>query len=442
MSKAGNVGRYRPVTALPIQDRVLLRALTNDLAPDLPEPDHSVDSFNTFQRGPLNDGHQYVVAADVASHYFFVDHEQLELRIVDATARADVAEAIRALLTSLFERSFGLPQNFSPSDALAGLSISWVERRLIRAGIPTYRHSDDFRLGASTWGDALVALELLQAEVSAIGLDLNGEKSWILGRELYESNLDLAARLIAEAIAEGGPSFIRVDPYTGDPMEIEEGEDFDEDKNQRMAEAIFERAAAHRLSEERLNGFELRANRDLINSTLFQFRRSRSPVAVERGASVVAIDPAFAHSYALYLSALADDDESDESSLRVLEVIERFEGHAPPWVQAWLIQPLLKQTTSLNAATVDWLQRLLSSSAPEMIRARAALGLAVHGSIDVAELLALFDGFGPAAKPDIVAAIARRSEGADARMTSITESGYLYKWVFEFARENDHDDWL
>src|SRR5204863_9646117 len=119
-------------------------------------------------------------------------HQLLESRIVESSARADTAESIRAVLTGLSERQYGLPQNFVPSDALSDLYISWVERRLVRRGIATYRVNDDFRLGTDTWGEALQALELLGQELSLIGLDLNAEKSWILGREKYESHLGLA----------------------------------------------------------------------------------------------------------------------------------------------------------------------------------------------------------------------------------------------------------
>src|SRR5262249_17111063 len=73
---------------------------------------------------------------------------------------------------SLGNRPSGLPQNFAPSDALSELYIGWVERRLSRANIPTYRHNDDFRLGAETWGGGLRSLERLGEELSAVGLEL------------------------------------------------------------------------------------------------------------------------------------------------------------------------------------------------------------------------------------------------------------------------------
>ena len=145
------VGRYRPLTAISFDHRVLLRALVADIAVELEPVDRSDEGQADLTRpGRLNDEPRYVVVADIASFYQYVDHELLEVRAVETTGRADTAEALRLVLTHLEGRPYGIPQNYDPSTVLSELVVAPVERRLLRAGVPTYRMNDDFRMSADT----------------------------------------------------------------------------------------------------------------------------------------------------------------------------------------------------------------------------------------------------------------------------------------------------
>jgi hypothetical protein len=436
-AKPGSVGRYRALSVLPMQERVLLRALVDDLGTDVVVPDRSTEAFATFQSRPIEAGHAYVAVADVAAFYFFVDHQLLETRIVEASARADTAEAIRAVLTGLSDRQYGLPQNFVPSDALSDLYISWVERRLIRQDIATYRHNDDFRLGTDTWGEALQALETLGQELALIGLDLNADKSWILGREKYESNLGLSDQMYRDALPDDFPA---VDPYTGEPLEPDPELEIPSDEEmERVGVALFEAAAERRLAEERQSGFELRAIRELLSTSLLLLRSTESLGALRQGPSVVAVEPAFVQSYAGYLSVIAGD-RAAETSDRILEVLDKFQGHAPAWVQAWLINPLLAPGAGLSAAATEWLHAFLRGRAPAVLRVRAALALALHRQIELADVAVLFDALPPAARPDLVAALAfLEPDREDRRVKAVVESEHLYRWIFEYSAEHRDD---
>src|SRR4051794_29747451 len=125
--KPGNVGRYRPVSALSLRDRILLRALVNDVQTIVPAPDRGPEARRVFLTAVLQEGLSHVVVADVASFYFFVDHELLETRLVEATSLADTAAAVRLALSSVFGRPYGLPQNFEASAVLSELFIAPVE---------------------------------------------------------------------------------------------------------------------------------------------------------------------------------------------------------------------------------------------------------------------------------------------------------------------------
>jgi hypothetical protein len=442
--KLGGTGRYRPLQALPIEERVVFRALTSDLGSDAPPPDRSGSAFEAFQHSPIGAGHEYVVVTDVVSFYFFIDHELLEMRLIDRTARADTAEGLRTLLSALVGRPYGLPQNYPPSDLLSEVFISWVHRRLLRANVATYRQNDDFRLGAADWGGALQALELLLDELSTVGLDLNSEKTWIMRSDTYEANLGLSDRLFDKAVedleSDEGQGFGNVDPYTGEPIEPEDGEiALSDEELLTMSEAVFATAAEQRLSGTRLSGFELRANRELLTTAVLHFRRLRSHAAVELGARLVAVDPSYAQLHAAYLDSLAADDGAEETSERILAVLEQFRGHGPYWAQAWLMEPLLGPTVTLSGGAQEWLVGFLGSRAPGVLRARAALVLARHGQIDTTELLALFDQLPVAARPDLVAGLAFRTGQASDETQAVTETGHLYRWVFDYALAHAED---
>lgn len=453
--KPGHIGRYRPIAALGIVDRVLLRALTSELAGDVPAFDRSFAAHQAFQQQPVETGSRYVVVADVASFYFFVEHQLLAARLVDLTARADTAEATRVLLDGLIGRPYGLPQNFGPSTPLSEAFIGPVERRMQRAGVVTFRSNDDFRLCADGWGDALQALERLQEEVSAVGLDLNGEKSWILKLDTYTRNMELIDELLAEALASADDEDLPdIDAYTGEPVAHDENENEDEDEDEGEGEGegendadaaladlavrIFEHAATQRLADQRMDGFHRTATRQAIVTGLHLLTRTGSDAGVTDGAKMVAIDPLLARPYVGYLRAL--DAEGPITAQRVQQTLALFRGHAPYWTQAWLANALLDPRVTLTKDSVAFLERLLGSRAPAALRMRAALVLAFHGRLGAAEIAATLDGLPPSARPDAVAAMAVSSaRGGSRRALPTYPDDRLLQWVAEFAIEHRED---
>ena len=472
--KGGHIGRYRPITTLSLHERVVLRALTNEIADDVPDFDRSAPAQQAFQESVLGEQAEYIVIADVASFYFFVDHELLATRIVDASARADTAETVRLLLGGLVGRPYGLPQSFGPAQWLSELFIAPVERRLTRAGIRTFRNNDDFRLSAPTWGTALQSLERLQEEVSAVGLDLNGEKSWILRRETYEANLSLPDRLLIAAFSRSGGSAFTVDPYTGEPIEEEddipddepssadqreakEPDPFDPDGKEPAADSSEEDvdpfaepeedvigpavlAALRSAVEERrdssnpLTGFQSSANRRVVSSALAYFGRIKSSAAVELGRHMLALDPFLARQYASYLAAL--QLEGAQASQEVIGSLNAFRGHAPYWTQAWLMNALLGANVGLSDEIVRWLEAFLSSRAPGVLRARAALVLAAHKKTSVEQLSQIFDAMPEPARPDIVAALSLLSNDSTASVRAVVGNDRLFGWISDYAREH------
>jgi hypothetical protein len=455
--KGAQIGRYRPITALGFEDRVLLRALTNELSTDIPTFDRSFKAQQNFQRRPVEAATPYVVIADVASFYFYLDHALLASRLVDLTARADTAQAARAMLDALIGRPYGLPQNFGPSMPLSEAFIGPVERRLQRAGIVTFRANDDFRLCANDWGSALQALERLQEEVSRVGLDLNHEKSWILKSETYANNLGLADTLLAQALEDTETDLPDIDPYTDDPIgdeeEDEEEERFDDgedvdpadrvegnEPDEALADAglrLLQHAATQRLSDQRMSGFERAANRHALLIALQSLTQACSAAGVGIGAKMVAIDPSLTRSYVGYLRVLTI--EGPATSQRVQDTLTLFRGHAPFWTQAWLVNAVLDPRVTLTDGVRTWLQNLLISRAPAALRMRAALALAFHHELSAKVIGEMLDNLPPAARPDAVAAFALAAVTNSSSGRSAFTDDRVLRWVYELASEHRED---
>jgi hypothetical protein len=461
MPKPGHIGRYRTITTLPFRERVVLRALTDEISPDVPAFDRSWEANERFQRAPLATDLGYIVIADVASFYFNVGHEMLASRIVDVSARADTAQVVIRLLGALLGKDHGLPQNFGPSEVLSELIISPVERRMLRGGIPTYRTNDDFRLALPTWGEALEALELLQQEVNRLGLDLNGEKSRILRRETYERNLSLSAEYLSEALA-ADIDYQVINPYTDTPiapageeepdeLEVEpvltdhsadaesEPDDSDSPSPEEVAQTftvVFDRIAAKRLeADERSNPFERTAYRQATATVLSILASVSSDGALEGGSHLVAVDPLLARQFAFYLRSLKSSGA--DTSSRVDAVIERFRGHVPSWTLAWLTEALLDPETELTVNSYGSLDTFVGTSAPAVLRARAVLALAVHGYLERDDLTRLLDEFPAVAQPDIVAALAVGSDGGEeSDIHRLLAGDRLLTYVFDSSLEH------
>jgi len=146
--------RHRPIAMLDFSDRVLLTSLSQLISTALPDYEGAQPTYAEFLFAPLRGSEAWVLSADVASFFQYVDHALVADRIIATTARADVAQVTSSLLGGAMDRTFGLPQGLSGSRVLANLAIAPVEWRLADAGLNATRHVDDVRIacGSATEG--------------------------------------------------------------------------------------------------------------------------------------------------------------------------------------------------------------------------------------------------------------------------------------------------
>jgi hypothetical protein len=416
-------GGLRPVAVLDFAARVLFRALSTSLAVPLGELDRSWNVKQTFERAPLESRAAYVVVADVANFYDFVDHALLEDEIVAQTGSAETAAAITTFLREVMGREFGLPQVLGPSDSLSEVFIDVAERRMLRAGLSIWRFNDDFRLGASTWRDANRDFEVLDRELRNIGLALNDYKCFILTRARYEEWLD-APNERWETINAEVEIDLRSAGYGG-----EEGEELEID-DQELLENAAERALAIAVADAReADRLDIEVNRQVAAAALRLLERVESLSALPYIPVLVNREPQFAIDISRYLRAATVFDE--EAVAQTCVNLTQDKGvYMSDWQALWLVEAIRAQQMYRDPLG-DWMTALVRGDGPDVLRARAALALSEWSAISLETIAELYESVGPATAPDLVAAGSNVADEDDRAFKAIVRDNPFNRWIVD-----------
>jgi CRISPR-associated protein Cas1 len=159
-----------------------------------------------------NDGHTWAATADIERFFDEIDWDLLEERLAAALPRADarLLAALRACIRTPLAlpggkpvaRDRGLLQGSPLSPLLANLYLDPFDEAMAGHGIRMVRYADDFILLARDREAAERALALAAAELSAIGLSLQPDKSAVHRLDLGFSflGMDIGGRLDEEAV--------------------------------------------------------------------------------------------------------------------------------------------------------------------------------------------------------------------------------------------------
>ncbi len=209
--KAGRGSRPLPYVAL--EDRFIYRALVNVVVGRLPVvPDRG--EYDEFADSPLKvDDCNYVLKADVAAYYQYIDHERLIDEVVAQTGDDLAITAVVELLQGGTGRQFGLPQMNDPSDVLGDLYVDPIRRNLVRRGYVAGRYADDFRVACADYNEALEALEHIERSAFELGLVLNESKTGTPGRETYEESRTEVRRAEQRMFDEQALNGITIDGF-------------------------------------------------------------------------------------------------------------------------------------------------------------------------------------------------------------------------------------
>ncbi len=165
----------RPISVMSPDVRVLYRAVVSALVPEADRTDRSAERYADFviepiraafsyEKGPrhLSDSkYSHILVTDIAAFFQYIDHGVLRDELDLAGKNVQIVDGLLGLLTDMEGRSFGIPQRSGPSDWLSEIYAARVERWATREGFDVWRYSDDFRVGCTSYAEALAAIESL-----------------------------------------------------------------------------------------------------------------------------------------------------------------------------------------------------------------------------------------------------------------------------------------
>ncbi len=433
---ARKLGRgARPLALNGLKERLIYRAAVSLVEQRSGSPDRTQTAFDSFQRAPLQSSQtKYVLKADIASFYQYVDHERLVDEVIAQTGD-DLAISLAVdVVSGASGRRYGLPQLSAASDVLAEIYIEPARRQLVRSGFDTWRFADDFRVACEDYVTALGALEALDDAARELGLVLNELKTSTPKRARYAASITMTEDRERELldsldIAEfDEPGFEWYDDIGGDgtlsmPASLLEHPDFEEGDlavhgasgeeegdhevnpgRLAAASAVLERWVEEEEDDETQRGESAHVTAKLLGRALRVFSAAESVEAVENAAAMLVYEPSLTPTIARYLQVCsAVDQEQTQLALDTICGSNIIGAWQSVWI-AHVAGSLPRRRGGGQQAHVLWLRRQLQSPRGSL-RAEAALALARRGLITRKRLLALVPGLAPKHHPTLTLAL-------------------------------------
>lgn len=386
----------RPVPVVGIAERILLRGLTNwVLGDEIPPPDDQTALYRAFVLGPiLARGAEtdewlefdldalagdYVVQADVAAFYQYIDHNVLLSELQMQTENVEGSIHLVNLLAEIQGKSFGIPQLLDPSDRIAEVYMGILERDLRRRGYELWRYNDDFRIVVRGYSLALQALEDLSSVAHSAGLILNESKTSIVKFETYLQRYENLQ--VAESDEQTH------DSSEAGQFEVEASEYSDDDLVAMLEEAtsFFDRVDSTEQDSvdlRHLSFDEVKSLRKALNV----LGRQLNDGALPHLESIARFVPQLTPFLCNYLIRLAEAEEEEANYLEDWSNIVRWSGGFNAWQRAWLVYVARQCDYTADADCRGWIRSQLSESENTLLHAECALALAQKGAIEFADL--------------------------------------------------------
>lgn len=375
---------FRPVPVVGVGERIALRALTDWVLEGLDMPQRDQEEYRTFVSGPINRAFpkgkstrlsqaaiDYVVQADIAAFYQYVDHGVLLEELQVRTGKVEAARLLIELLGEIQGATYGLPQLLEASDALSEVYIQILERDVIRRTPDVWRFNDDFRIGANGYGNAQQALEDLSSAARPLGLILSDHKTSILKFSTY---------FWQNAIGEVGDSDVEVNP---EEVEVwsESYPDLSDDELLEAAQGTVSRLDAD--SDDPINLTDPQSSdiRDLRRAfnTLGRHGDGSGLRYVEE---VFRFVPQLTPRLCDYMVAT---HRSGRGVTRVWNSISRRSATHNAWQRAWLTY-VARECAIASKGSEDWLQSQFRKAPSGLLHAEASLSLAQSDGVDFEQL--------------------------------------------------------
>lgn len=188
-------GKQRPLGIPTIRDRVVQQALKNVIEPIF-EAEFSDSSFG-YRPGKnakqaierieevRDEGHEWVVDADIKAFFDTVNHEKLIDEVAERISDGRVLRLIRSFLEAdimeqgqgLARNVIGTPQGGVISPLLANICLHYFDERMAELGYEVVRYADDFIVLCGSEEEARGALSQVKRVLRELELTLHSEKT-------------------------------------------------------------------------------------------------------------------------------------------------------------------------------------------------------------------------------------------------------------------------
>lgn len=375
---------FRPVPVVGIGERIALRALTDWVLEDVDKPERGQDQYRAFVSGPIGRAFpkgrsarlsqaaiDYVVQADIAAFYQYVDHGVLLEELQVRTGKVEAARLLVELLGEIQGATYGLPQLLEASDALSEVYIQILERDVARRTSDIWRFNDDFRIGANGYGNAQQALEDLSAAARPLGLILSDHKTSIVKFSTYFWH---------NAIGEVGDSDVEVNP---DEVEVwmEEYPDLSDDELVETAQATVTRLGDDSDDPIDLTDPSSRDVRDLRRAFNILSRHGDKS-GLRYIEEIFRFVPQLTPRLCDYMVSA---HRSGHGVTRVWNAISKRSGTHNVWQRAWLTY-VARECRIASKTSEGWLQSQFRGAPSGLLHAETSLSLARSNMIEFEHL--------------------------------------------------------
>jgi RNA-directed DNA polymerase len=190
-------GTERPLGIPTVQDRIVQGAIRQVIEPIF-EKQFAAQSYG-FRPGRScrdalrrvqqlhNEGHRYIVDADLKSYFDTIPHQRLMEQVRKRVADGRVLKLIQSFLdakvmegTEQWTPVSGAPQGAVLSPLLSNIYLNPLDHQMAQAGYQMVRYADDFVILCKTKEQAQSALEAVTAWTAQAGLTLHPTKTRIV----------------------------------------------------------------------------------------------------------------------------------------------------------------------------------------------------------------------------------------------------------------------
>ncbi|TPQ22626.1 hypothetical protein FGD71_008645 [Streptomyces sporangiiformans] len=431
---------HRPIVIPDVASRCLYVALVDSINKQLEPDSRSEGNWDIFEKFAEESPIDYIVDIDIAACYEFIDHEILHRELLMRTMDQGKADAIRSFLKRCSFNGRGLPQLSTPSDRLADLYLSVLERQLLRRKLPVVRYADDFRIRAESWEMANGVIEYAAEYARELGLILSSDKTVIMRAEAHRArakNREILQKKYFDS-AKSHLTLIQLVQRDYDDVEVVEIPPDDEKalkESMRRIIADWKASVAGRQPDmETSKTTELRRMLPLaitilqkddrrIDPEIFTNLIFREPVRLERVCKYI-------------LNRMDSFSETEENWSLVRKIIEA--GRIGPSGRIWLLH-VAGRLPKGSSTDCNWVLRWAGEQCNdrhEMVRAEAAWVSAKFGALTDDMTVELLKTSTRISEHAIAAAMGRQGDLNASLKKSVVNAGTLNREAFSWGEQN------